>query len=277
MGNRFKKVIGLTLVSLMAAAMLAGCGKSDKTVASDWDYIAKKGEMTIGITYFAPMNFKDNQGELTGFETEFAKAVSEKLGVKANFIEIEWSAKETELNSKNIDCIWNGMTIDDERKANMDIATPYMTNKQVMVVKKGNEGKYKTAEDLKSATVVAEKKSAGEGVMISDEFFAQVKNATPVDTQMKALLEVKAGTADVALVDYVASIGSIGEGTDLNDLAVIGDKSFADEQYGIAFRKNSPQTLEKVNAAIQEVANEGKLAEFAAKYKLEEQLLIKPQ
>ncbi len=102
---------------------------------SDWAYIQQKGELIIGITYFAPMNYKNDAGELIGFETEFAKAVCEELGIKATFQEISWSAKETELAAKNIDSIWNGMTINEERQANMSITIPYMTNKQVMVVK----------------------------------------------------------------------------------------------------------------------------------------------
>ncbi len=101
---------------------------------SDWEYIKNKGEMIIGITLFAPMNYEVN-GELTGFETEFAEAVCAKLGVKAKFQVIDWKSKETELASKNIDCIWNGMTITDERAENMAISIPYMENKQVVVVK----------------------------------------------------------------------------------------------------------------------------------------------
>lgn len=102
---------------------------------SDWEYIKNKGELIIGITYFAPMNYKDDNGELIGFETEFAKAVCAELGINAKFQEINWAAKETELNAKNIDCIWNGMTITDERAETMSISIPYMQNKQVKVVK----------------------------------------------------------------------------------------------------------------------------------------------
>ena len=102
---------------------------------SDYKYVMDKGELIIGITYFAPMNYENENGELVGFETEFAKAVCEKLGVKAKFQEISWAAKETELAAKNIDCIWNGMTITPEREENMSISIPYMQNKQVKVVK----------------------------------------------------------------------------------------------------------------------------------------------
>ncbi len=102
---------------------------------SDYKYVMDKGELIIGITYFAPMNYENEDGELVGFETEFAKAVCAKLGVTAKFQEISWSAKETELAAKNIDCIWNGMTITEEREENMSISIPYMQNKQVKVVK----------------------------------------------------------------------------------------------------------------------------------------------
>lgn len=104
-------------------------------VEGDLAYVQEKGELIIGITYFAPMNYENENKELVGFETEFAKAVCEKLGVEAKFVEINWDAKEIELNAKNIDCIWNGMTITDERVANMSISVPYMANKQVMVSK----------------------------------------------------------------------------------------------------------------------------------------------
>ncbi|MBR2953556.1 MAG: transporter substrate-binding domain-containing protein [Clostridia bacterium] len=106
-----------------------------KAEESDWEYIQKKGELVVGITLFAPMNYNDENGELVGFETEFAKAVGEKLGVEIKFQVIEWNSKEAELASKNIDCIWNGMTITPEREENMQISIPYMENKQAVVVK----------------------------------------------------------------------------------------------------------------------------------------------
>lgn len=276
-----KKIVALLCTVLMAMTALAGCGSQESSSSgtasdSDWGYIESNGKLTIGITYFEPMNYKDENGELTGFETEFAQAVCEKLGVEANFQKIDWETKEVELNAKTIDCIWNGLTIDDDRKANMDISTPYMQNKQVMVVKSENISKFTTAESLKDATVVAEKKSAGETVAKTDSFFENASYVS-VDSQAKALMEVKSGTADIAIIDYVMSIGSIGEGTDYADLSVVSDKGFAEEAYGIAFRKNSPETLEKVNNAIQELANDGTLKQIAEKYKLQDLLLVNPE
>ncbi|MEE0264389.1 MAG: transporter substrate-binding domain-containing protein [Acutalibacteraceae bacterium] len=267
-----KKILSTILVTATAATMLAGCGSS----ATDLSYIEGNGKMTIGITYFEPMNYMDENGVLTGFETEFAEAVCEKMGVKPIFQKIDWDSKEVELNAKTIDCIWNGMTITDERKQNMDISVPYMENKQVMVTKAENAAKFTSADALKGATVVAEKKSAGEDVAKTDEFFAQAEYIS-VDSQAKALLEVKSGTADIAVIDYVMSIGTIANGTDYADLKVIDDKGFAPEQYGIAFRKNSPETIKKVNEAIQQLANEGKLEEIAAKYELQDLIIVKPE
>ena len=112
-----------------------GTYKEVEATESDWEYIKNKGTLVVGITLFAPMNYNDDNGELVGFETEFAKAVAAKLGLEVKFQVIDWNSKETELASKNIDCIWNGMTITPERAENMQITIPYMQNKQAVVVK----------------------------------------------------------------------------------------------------------------------------------------------
>ncbi len=127
------------------------------------------------------------------------------------------------------------------------------------------------ATSVEGAKVVAEAGSAGEELATSDAFFANAE-FTPVDSMAKALMEVASGTADIAIVDYVTSIGSIGEGTDFADLSVVEGKGFGEEEYGIAFRKGSDITP-AVNAAIKELAEEGKLAEIAAKYKLDELII----
>ncbi len=274
-----RKFLAVLMAAVMMVTMLAGCTNNandaevndNAAVESDFDYVAEKGKMVIGMTLFAPMNYYDNAtNELVGFETEFGKAVCEKLGVEPEFIEINWDSKEIELNAKNLDCIWNGMTITDERRANMEISQPYMKNRQVMVVKAENLDKF--AESTAGAIVVAEAGSAGEELATADEFFADA-TFTPVDSMAKALMDVAAGTSDIAIVDYVTSIGSIGEGTDFADLVAIEEREFAPEEYGIAFRKGSDMA-EKVNAAIDELIADGTLDIIAENYKLQN-LLIK--
>ncbi|MBQ2677110.1 MAG: transporter substrate-binding domain-containing protein [Clostridia bacterium] len=265
-----KKLIALLLAVVLCVSFMSGCN-----LKKDLDYIQSNGKMTIGITLFAPMNYKDANGELIGFETEFAKAVCKELNVEPNFQVIEWKSKETELKSKNIDCIWNGMTITDELLNNTDISTPYMQNKQVLVVKAENAKKYTDAASLKGAKIVAEANSAGERSAQTNDLFKDAEY-TAVDAMSTALMEVKAGTADAAVIDYVMTIGSTGEGTDYANLVMAENISLASEpeQYGIAFRKNSPKTLEAVNAAIKKLAENGTLDEIGKKYKLDELLIV---
>ncbi|MCK9478296.1 MAG: transporter substrate-binding domain-containing protein [Firmicutes bacterium] len=267
-----KKFLALIMVVLTLMFMLLGCTQTVKQTGkteSDYTYITEKGEMVIGITLFAPMNYKEG-GELIGFETEFATAVCEKLDVTPVFQEINWDSKEIELNAKNIDCVWNGMTITQDRMENMEITDAYMNNRQVMIVKSANLQKYSASVD--GAHVVAEQGSAGEELALDDDFFKSSK-FTAVDSQAKALLDVASGTSDVAVVDYVTSIGSIGADTDFSDLVVVESRQFSPEEYGIAFRKGSDMVPE-INAAIDELTESGKLDEIAKKYKLDK-LIIK--
>lgn len=274
-----KKVLSIILAAVMALSVVtifAACSKdSNTTTDSDLAYVQDKGTMVIGMTLFAPMDYyaDEDEKELVGFEVEFGKAVCEKLGVEAQFQVISWEAKESELKAKNIDCIWNGLTITPERQETMSISNPYMANKQVLITKAENVDLYKTAGSLEGKSVVAEKESAGEEVAMSDDFFAGC-NYTAVDSMAKAIMEVKSGTADAAVIDYVTGIGSLGEGTDYEDVAVVESASFADEKYGIAFRKDSDITA-KVNEIIDELIKDGTLQKIAAKYKLEEQLIVK--
>lgn len=272
-----KRVLALVM-TLGLLLSLTACGGGETKQAeggapaaeSDLAYIKDKGEMVVGMTLFAPMNYEEN-GELTGFETEFATAVCEKLGVTPKFQEIDWNSKEIELNAKNIDCIWNGMTVTEDRKQNMALTDSYMNNKQVIVCKKENVDKF--ANSVDGLSVVAENGSTGEELAQSDAFFANA-NYTAVDSQAKGLTDVLAGTSDAAIVDYVLSIGSIGEGTDFKDLAVVESKEFARDEYAVAFRKGS-DVADEVNKVIAELAADGTLKQIADKYKLGELLLVK--
>jgi len=256
-----KKIISVILACMMlisCTAMLASCGA--------------KEEFVIGITYFEPMNYFDDDGKLTGFETEFATAVCEKLGLTPKFVEIEWNTKEIELNAGNIDCIWNGMTINAERQETMGISSPYMENKQVLVTKAENVGKYSTVDGLAGAKICAEAGSAGEEIIKKDDTFAEAEYVE-VGSMAMALLEVASGTSDACVIDFVTSIGMIGEDTDYAGLSVVEAYEFGLEYYGIAFRKTDTATLDKFNKAIEELMADGTIANIAVKYKLDGQLV----
>ena len=272
-----KKILCAVLALVMLLSFAACASSADKDAEgndaeSDLQYVLDKGKLTIGYTVYEPMNYTDSDGNFTGFDTEFAEAVCEKLGVEPDFVEIIWETKEVELNAKSIDCIWNGLTIDSERAQTMSLSDPYVKNAQVIVVKADSD--IKSTADLadKSKTVVAEIGSAGENQILGSEDVEAEENlakATYVGMTKQAdcLMEVKSGTADAAVLDWTLASSMVGEGTDFADLKMIDGLELATEEYGIAFRKGSDITA-KVNEIIAEQVKDGTLPALAEKYGL---------
>ena len=190
-------------------AMASSFVDMGRTEAGDLALIKENGTLKIGITIFAPMNYYDEDGKLIGFDTEFAEAVCAKLGVTPEFIEINWDTKEIELAAKNIDCIWNGLTVTEERRENMEFSVPYIFNKQVVVIRTADKDKFQTAEDLANAKLTAEISSAGEGA-IADHPILSGAPYTAMQKQTDTLLEVKSGNADAAVLDYTAATSLVG-------------------------------------------------------------------
>lgn len=166
--------------------------------SGDWAYIQEKGTLVVGITNYKPMDYLEN-GQWVGFDADYARAVCEKLGVKAEFREIDWDNKLFALEAKEIDCIWNGMTILDAIEEQADCTSPYMYNSQVAVILKSNSEKYKTLSDLEGVSIAAEGGSAGaKFVLASDSLKDGLKE---VVAQTDALIEVMSSASEVAIVD----------------------------------------------------------------------------
>ena len=279
-----KKLISLLLAAGMAAS-LAACGSTAATTdsaaadstadaastaeaaeatdgESDLAYIKEKGKMTIGYTVYAPMNYTDENGEFVGFDTELATAVCEQLGVKPEFVEINWDTKIVELDAKSIDCIWNGMTLTDDIMANTACTQAYAKNAQVVVMKA--DAGYTSTADLVGKTVVAEAGSAGETTVQEDENLSQADYVSK-SVQTDCLMEVAAGTADAAVLDLTLASAMIGEGTDYADLAIVDELNA--EEYGVAFRKGS-DVAAAVDAAFDALKADGTMQALADKYGL---------
>ena len=258
-----KRLLALAAAAMMITGLFTGCGSKG---GSDLDYVKTNGELKIGITLFDPMNYYDpeNPEKLIGFDTEMAEAVCEKLGVTPKFVVIDWNQKLVELKSKNIDCVWNGMSILEELKPEVDYSDAYSANMQVCVVKKENLDKLSTLDAMQSAKLVAEAESAGQKTIAADEFLSKAA-FTAVPTQQDTLLEVKSGTADVAVLDAVMAYASVGESTSFSDLAVVPNIELSKEEYGIGFRKGS-DLVPQVNNALKELTENGTVAAIAEKY-----------
>lgn len=258
-----KKIISLSLAIVMLAGALitfAGCGKKDTLVC--------------GVTIFENMNEKDADGNWTGFESEFAMAVGEIIGMKVEFQEIVWEQKYNELNSGAIDCIWNGFTANSsdngiKRSDLVDFSYGYMLNQQCVVVKKSNLASYTDENALKGKKACVEGGSAGESYAKSVTDADKVLSAT---SQINAFPEVKSGAVDFIVVDILLAQNLCGKG-DYADLAIVDAIELESEIYAIAFKKGSELTA-KVNSAIKQLEENGKLAELAKKYGFENVLKV---
>lgn len=241
----------LLLTALLAAAALSGCacGKKDDTVK-------------VGYTIYQPMNYYDDAGKFVGFDTELAEAVFASLGKKVEFVEINWDTKLVSLRAKEIDCIWNGMTITEELQAAILIGKPYLENRQVILCQKDVAENYKTKESLASASeVLAEAGSAGESVAKA----VSGANVLTVAAQRDTLLEVKTSANKVAVVDLNLARVLTGEGTDFSDLTYV-DVGFPEEEFGIGFRKEDESLCFSVDAEIDKMKADGRYDALLAKY-----------
>ena len=267
-----KKILALILAGLMLFSFAACGGNTDsETTTSATGETAETPDNTeetktvvVGYTIYEPMNYKDENGKLVGFDTELAEAVFGNLGYEVIFQEIEWSSKYTDLDSNTIDCVWNGFTAntaDDDgilRSEKVDFSYNYMENRQVVVVKA--DSGIATAADLNGKFGVAESGSAGEAYAKEFEgtaFKGFIK-------QTECLTEISAGTADFAVVDAQLAKSYVGKG-DYADLAIVEDLSSEVEYYAIGFKKGSELTA-NVNAQLEALAADGTIAALAEKY-----------
>ena len=256
-----KKIAAMILALVLALSVMAASAEG----TSDKQYVLDKGVLVVGITDFAPMDYKDEGGEWIGFDADVAKAFAASLGVKVEFIEIDWDNKILELDAKAVDCIWNGMTLTDAVLSAMECSNPYMNNAQVVVVPADKAEQYQTVESLAGLTFAVEAGSAGEA-----EVNALGLNCTPVTAQADALMEVAAGTSDAAVIDALMAAAMIGEGTSYANLTyTVGLNS---EEYGVGFRKGS-DLAEALNAFFVKAYADGTMQQLAEAYKVQAALI----
>lgn len=240
------------------AAAPAPASAAEASEGSDLAYIQDKGTLVVGITDFEPMDYKDDSGAWIGFDADMASAFAESLGVKAEFVEIDWDNKIMELDGKTIDCVWNGMTLTDEVTSSMDCSKPYCENGQAVIVPKDVADKYQDTESIKELNFAVEAGSAGEA-----EVTALGASCTPVKTQADALMEVAAGTSDAAVIDYLMAAAMVGEGTSYENLTYTINLN--SEEYGVGFRKGS-DLAPKLNDFFDASRKDGSMMKTAETY-----------
>ena len=284
-----KKLLALLLAAMMVLS-LAACGgdkpddaeqdaqtnapaEGGDAAESDLSYVRDKGTLVVGITYFEPMDYKaEGSDEWIGFDADMAKAFAESLGVKAEFVEITWDYKVEELKSRNIDCVWNGMTLTDEVTAAMGTSTPYCTNYQVLVYDSAKAADFEGLTSLEGLNVAVESGSAGEAAAT-----ALGATTVPVQSQANTLMEVVSGTSDAAVIDVLMAAAMTGEGTSYEGLSYSLNLNEAQgldsEAYGVGFRQDS-DLVDAFNTFWAEEVASGAALEIATTYGLQDAVIL---
>ncbi len=261
---KMKKFLALLMAAVMSTAALTGCGvektvkESDEKVAdTSLEDIKEKGYFILGLDAdFAPMGFTSEEGEIVGFDIDLAKAAAEKLGVEVKTQPINWDSKSMELNSGNIDVIWNGFSITEERKKEVLFTDAYLTTGQVIVVPAGSD--IKTKADLAGKKVALQDGSTSEEALKADEIFASVgeENLSKFKENTLVLMEVEAGRADAAVIDeiyvryYLAKEG-------MTDKFDVLDEQLEPEDYGVGGRLADVSFMTALDEAIKACIDDG--------------------
>lgn len=269
-----KKLICLLMAALLITSM-AGCGKKEEAVEdTSLKYITDKGQFTLGLDdQFPPMGFRDDNDNIVGFDIDLATAVCEKLGVELVLQPIDWDSKEVELNTKNIDCIWNGFSITDDRLEALTMTEPYLENTISLVVR--NDGEYTSLADLAGKKVALQSGSAAEETLDDESnkaFKDSLGQVNSFSDYVTALMDLETKNSDAVLMDSVVAKYMIQE---LGKDFVVMEESLAADEYGIGFRKGEEELKNAVWNALKELKEEGKVAEIAEKWFGEDITLIK--
>ncbi len=272
-----KKAVSVMIVVLSLIFVLGGCNGSQKSIGGSTNQnsadastkenslngIKDKGKFIVGLDdTFAPMGFRDEKGEIVGFDIDMAKEVAKRLGVSVEFKPVEWDGILLSLKSKDIDVIWNGLTITDERKQQIDFSKPYLENRQIIIVKSGSNIKSKS--DLSGKIVGLQLGSSSEKALHSDETIADsLKELRKYSTNAEALLDLKNGRIDAVVADEVLGRYYIQKDP---KAYVILDDDFGKEKYGVGIRKEDSDFKAAIDKALDEIKADGTADKISVKW-----------
>lgn len=256
-----KRMTTAFLLMILLTFTISGCGDQQKK--DSWKEVQEKGEFVLGLDdSFPPMGYRDENGEITGFDIDLAKEVCARLQINLKVQPISWDAKEQELNTKNIDCIWNGLTITEERKETILFSEPYMDNRQILVVRA--DSNLNSLSDLTGKRLGLQAgSSAMDALNGSPKFKDNLAEVVEFDDNMTALMDLEMGGLDAVLMDEIVARFYIQQ---KNKSYLVLDEALASEEYGIGFRKNDIELRDKVQATLEEMAADGRLAEISKKW-----------
>ena len=257
-----KKTV-LVLMLVLCAAVVFASGAKESGVDNSLEYIKGKGNLVLGLDdSFPPMGYRDENNEIVGFDIDVAKEVCKRLGVKLVLQPIDWNAKEQELATKQIDCIWNGFTVTEERKKSLTFSDAYVNNAQVLIVL--NDSAYKTLDDLKGKTVGLQAgSSASDALDDSPAFKASLKGVIELKDNLTALMDLQAGGCDAVLMDLLVANYAIKQSA--KPMRIL-DEGLANEEYAVGFRLGEKALADAVTKAMKDMAADGTMAKIATEW-----------
>lgn len=265
-----KKFLSVLLAMSLGFAMV-GCGNSNtdndaetnNVEATDTANTTSGEKIIVGLDdQFPPMGFRDENNEIVGFDIDLAKAAAEKMGVEIEFQPIDWNSKELELSSDKINLIWNGFSINDERKAAMEFTEPYLDNRMIIVVNADSDVKSKA--DLAGKIVGVQDGSSAVDAVEADDIHNEFDSMPTYDDNVLALADLEIGRLDAVVADEIVAKYYLAQNPDKN-FAILDD-DFGSEVYGIAAKKGNTELIEKLQTALNELSADGTAAEISEKW-----------
>jgi polar amino acid transport system substrate-binding protein len=253
-----KKILFLSVVLLLV--FLGGCTQTKEI--DSLEKVKENGYIILGLDdTFAPMGFRDQNGDIVGFDIDLAKAVADKLGVELRLQPIAWDSKVLELNSGNIDMIWNGLTITEEREKQILFSQPYLNNRQIVLYKDGET--MSSIEDLSGLKVGVQIESSGQEALENNAIFNSLSEMVKFDSFSDALMDLESGRIDAIVIDeimarYVVENGSYD--------VLISNVSLGNEEYGIGFRLSDQSLKDAINKILQELQEDGTFGQISIKW-----------
>ena len=256
-----KKLINILIMSVIICSLFISCKKdSDQSLKA----IQDKKVFVLGLDdSYPPMGYRDENGEIVGFDIDVAREVCSRLGVELKTQPIDWSAKELELLSKNIDCIWNGFTVTEERKEKILFSEPYLKNRQVIIVR--NDGEINSIASLSGKKVGVQAGSSGEYAFEQTEVYPTVRVVAFKDF-LTAITDLKIGGVDAVVIDEIVADSQIKKADAANQLKILRSEPIASEDYAIGFRKGEQKLVDAVQQKINEMKKDGTLKKISEKW-----------
>jgi polar amino acid transport system substrate-binding protein len=258
-----KRLLAIFMSAIMAIAVLSGCSSGAKSSSNSWDKVKNKGKFVLGLDdSFPPMGFRDDSNNIVGFDIDVAKEACKRLNLELVIQPINWDTKEQELDTGNIDAIWNGFTITKDREDKVLFSQPYMKNRQVIIVNKASN--ISSLKDLQGKKLELQaQSSAADALNEKPDFKKSLKDVIEVKDNMAALMDLEKGGTDAVLMDEIVARYYIQK---KNKGYKVLDEALSSEEYGIGFRKNDKELRDKFQETLNSMAKDGKLTEISTNW-----------